>query len=158
VSSNAWPHWEHALAGLVGAPDADPMPTAVASVAKALLSSSGADGPVPSVTVRGASGRWLVLHASRVAGRTDECIAVVIAPATTRAELQPMLAAGYGLTPREAGVLSCLLRGLATKTIAADLDITARPHQVDLCQDRRGTRGQLMATVFRDIHRPAAGG
>jgi DNA-binding CsgD family transcriptional regulator len=80
---------------------------------------------VPSVTVRGASGRWLVLHASRVAGRTDECIAVVIAPATTRAELQPMLAAGYGLTPREAGVLSCLLRGLATKTIAADLGITA---------------------------------
>jgi hypothetical protein len=41
VSSNALPHWEHALAGLVGAPHADPVPTAVASVAKALLSGSG---------------------------------------------------------------------------------------------------------------------
>lgn len=69
-----------------------------------------------------------------------------------------MIARGYSLTPREAETLTLLLRGLASKAIAAQLKVTthtANDHiKAIFTKTSVRTRGELMATVFRDHHAP----
>jgi DNA-binding CsgD family transcriptional regulator len=80
----------------------------------------------------------------------------VIEPASP-AELEPVVAAGYQLTRREAETLTLLLRGLPTKAIAATLRVshhTAHDHvKAIFAKTGVGSRGELMATVFRDYQR-----
>ena len=133
-----------------------PLPLAVLAVARALTDTT--DGArVPRLTVRGASGRWLVLHAAHLASAGHIQVAVVIEPASP-AELEPMIALGYSLTPREAETLTLLLRGLPSKAIAAQLKVTthtANDHiKAIFTKTSVRTRGELMATVFRDHHGP----
>jgi DNA-binding CsgD family transcriptional regulator len=111
---------------------------------------------VPRLTARGASGRWLVLHASHLTSPVGTQVAVVIEPAS-RAELEPVIAAGYLLTRREAETMTLVLRGLPTKSIARTLRVTtntANDH-IKAIFEKTGvsSRGELMATVFRD-HSP----
>lgn len=135
-----------------------PVPVAVLAVARALDDPRHPDR-VPRLTVRAASGRWLVLHASRLhppGGGEGAVVAVVIEPAS-RAELEPVVAAGYRLTAREGETLTLVLRGLPTKTIAASLGVTAHTvnDHIKSIFDKTGvgSRGELMATVFRDYQR-----
>jgi len=136
-------------------PPSRPLPMAVLAVAQALDDLEAADR-VPRLTVRAASGRWLVLHASHLATGTGSQLVVVIEPASP-AELEPVIAAGYQLTPREAETLTLLLRGLPTKAIAATLRVsthTAYDHvKAIFAKTGVGSRGQLMATVFHDYQR-----
>jgi DNA-binding CsgD family transcriptional regulator len=150
----ATPSGERWLADLaaVDHPASRPQPVAVLAVARALAEVETA-GATPRLTVRAASGRWLVLHAAHLTSAQHSQVAVVIEPAS-RAELEPMIAAGYALTAREAETLTLVLRGLATKTIANQLRVTqhtANDH-IKAIYTKTGvnSRGELMATVFRD--------
>jgi DNA-binding CsgD family transcriptional regulator len=105
-----------------------PLPAVVYAVVAALRS----ERPDPSVRVRGASGAWLALHASRLdgtrlAGADAGGVAVVIEPCTPRATVTIRLAA-FGLSPREAEVARLVLRGSSTRAISAALHIS--PHTV----------------------------
>lgn len=138
-------------------PRSQRLPLSVLAVAQALQNvNHGHDAP--RLTVRSASGRTLVLHASRLASPTGTQTAIVIEPAS-RAELEPAIVAAYLLTPREAQVLTLLLRGLPTKQIGATLRITghtANDH-IKSIFDKTGTnsRGGLLATIFHEQPRPA---
>jgi DNA-binding CsgD family transcriptional regulator len=131
-------------------PRSRPVPVAVLAVIHALRS-----GPdelrVPRLTVRGESGRWLVLHAAHLASASASQVAVVIECASP-ADLEPLAAAGFGLTGREAQTLTLVLRGLSTKEIAHSLRITtntANDHiKAIFTKSGVGSRGELMATVF----------
>jgi DNA-binding CsgD family transcriptional regulator len=69
-----------------------------------------------------------------------------------------MIAAAYGLSDRETQVFARVLRGLPTKAIAADMQISA--HTVNdhlkaiFTKTGVSTRGELMTTVFRATGAP----
>ena len=135
------------------------LPVAVLAVVQALDDLARTDR-APRLAVRAASGRWLVLHASHMTSGDRSQLAVVIEPAS-RAELEPIVATGYQLTAREADILALVLRGLPTKAIAASLRISA--HTVNdhikaiFAKTGVASRGELMATVFRDYQTGATG-
>jgi DNA-binding CsgD family transcriptional regulator len=133
---------------------------AVLAVAQALRDVAQREtlsGHVPRLTVRGASGQWLVLHASHLNSPSGTEIAIVIEPAS-RAELEPVIVAGYGLTAREAQIMTLMLRGLRAKKIAATLRVTtntANDHiKAIYAKTGVGSRGELMATIFRNHSGP----
>jgi DNA-binding CsgD family transcriptional regulator len=154
----ATPAGEYWLDDLAAAeqPRSHPLPVALLAVAQALRQVPHR-GHAPRLTARGASGRWLVLHASHLTSPAGSQIAVVIEPAA-RAELEPVIATGYQLTAREAQTMTLLLRGLPTKTIAKTLQVTgntANDHiKAIFAKTGVSSRGELMATVFRDHSAP----
>ncbi|TQM04198.1 LuxR C-terminal-related transcriptional regulator [Pseudonocardia kunmingensis] len=112
-----------------------PLPAVVYAVVAAL----NAGRATPSAHVRGASGRWLAVHASRLggpgtghpadhpAGPTSGRVAVVVEPCAARATV-PIRLAAHGLSARESEVAGLVLRGASTRGIAASLHIS--PHTV----------------------------
>ena len=99
------------------------VPSAIFSVAALVrgLESRGEVAETPKARIKGASGRWLIAHATRLdAPDGERKIAVIIEPA-------PPLEAGaialraYGLTPRELEVAGLVLQGFSTAEIAAKL-------------------------------------
>jgi DNA-binding CsgD family transcriptional regulator len=100
-----------------------PLPAVVYAVVTALHTGR----PDPSARVRAASGTWLAVHASRLAGADAGRVAVVIEPCTPRATVTIRLAA-FGLSRREAEVARLVLRGASTRAISAALHIS--PHTV----------------------------
>lgn len=140
-------------------PRAHALPVAVLAVVRA-LSEKPAAPSVPRVTARAASGKWLILHAATLRRPNwDESvsqIAVVIEPAS-RIELEPLIASGFALTPREAETLTMLLRGMPSKTIANALHITTHTvnDHVKSIYAKTGvnSRGELMTAVFFNQNR-----
>jgi DNA-binding CsgD family transcriptional regulator len=112
------------------------------------------DGPA-KLRVRDRSGRWLVLHASALAGTsaTSGGIAVVIEPAKG-SEIAPIIIEAYGLSPRERDVVRGLARGASTPELAAELFLS--PHTVrDYIKtvfEKVGvsSRGELVAKLFAE--------
>jgi DNA-binding CsgD family transcriptional regulator len=104
---------------------------------------------------RGASGRWLVCHASclrEVDGHPGET-ALVIEPATA-AELAPLIAEVYELSVREREIAELIAHGCGTAEIAERLHLsphTVRDH-IKASFEKLGvsTRGQLVAQLFGD--------
>jgi DNA-binding CsgD family transcriptional regulator len=120
-----------------------PLPVSVYSVAAALTRSDLPQVP-PSARVRAASGGWLDVHASRLAGPPGEQrIAVVIEQADPRSALGIVLAA-YGLSAREREVARLVLRGASTRAISDTLHISANTVQDHLTSvfDKVGVRGR----------------
>ncbi len=79
----------------------------------------------PYLRVRGRSGRWLTLQASRTEpthARPAESM-VIIAPAGPK-EVLRLTAIGYGLSPREQEVVDLVVRGASTKQISRALYIS----------------------------------
>jgi len=79
----------------------------------------------PYLRVRGRSGRWLTLQASRTEPthtRPAESM-VIIAPAGPK-EVLRLTASGYGLSPREQEVVALVVRGASTKQISRALYIS----------------------------------
>lgn len=119
-----------------GEPAYDGLPHAVRAVAE----SARVAGSDATAHVQGASGRWIALHASPAPANrgtaptatgqpTDTAGRVaVIAQAAAAPTIAPLIAAAYGLTPREREVTSLVLQGNATGEIAARLYIS--PHTV----------------------------
>ncbi len=107
---------------------------------------------LPRARIRAPSGRWVVLHASRLEGDVGR-VAVVIEPAAP-AVVAPVVLAAYGLTAREAEVARLVIAGLARKAVAAHLRIslhTVNDH-LKAVYDKVGasSAGQLRSRVFTD--------
>jgi DNA-binding CsgD family transcriptional regulator len=112
----------------------------------------------PYLRVRGRSGRWLTLQASRTEptlARPADSI-VIIAPAGPK-EVLRLTASGYGLSPREQEVVELAVRGASTKEISRALYIseyTVKDHLKNIfgkvgVRGRRGLVKQLyLDTIF----------
>ncbi|MBL0421873.1 helix-turn-helix transcriptional regulator [Ramlibacter sp. AW1] len=154
---------------------------AVASQARAIAAGACTDNHlIASCRVPTRSGRWLVLHGQRLTppgqdgpqeraerkSRTAPSTAalrdggqtcVIVEPACA-AELAPLMVCAYGLTDREQQVTGCVLRGMATKEIAAALGLS--PYTVSdhlrLVFEKVGvtSRTELAALIFSDHYDP----
>jgi DNA-binding CsgD family transcriptional regulator len=132
------------------------LPNAVYAVAARLLAlERGGHTPpdlMPRIRLRTASGRWLVLHASRLrAAGTEGQIAVIFEEARP-AEIAPLIVDAYGLTKREGEITRLVLRGLSTAQVSEELHITpntVRDHFKAIF-DKVGvrSRGELVGQVF----------
>jgi DNA-binding CsgD family transcriptional regulator len=94
-----------------------------------LRATSGPDGEA-AARVRGRSGRWAHVHASRLVGGPAGLVAVVIESAR-ESLTRPLLLHAHALTVREREVVDLVLRGRSTDQIAAMLFLS--PYTV---QDR----------------------
>jgi DNA-binding CsgD family transcriptional regulator len=113
---------------------------------------------MPRVRVQARSGRWLVLHASRLGGRgAPNQTAVVLEPADPTA-VAPLILEAYDLTGREAQVAQLVLQGVSTEEIAATLSISSLTVQQHLKAvfDKTGvrTRRDLVAQIFTQQYLP----
>jgi DNA-binding CsgD family transcriptional regulator len=112
---------------------------------------------IPYVRLRTRAGRWLALHASRLA-RAAEQIAVIIELATPNA-IAPFVLQAYALTAREQDVAMQALRGCSTSEIATQLSISVLTVQQHLKAifGKVGVRSRrdLVAQVFARSYWPA---
>jgi DNA-binding CsgD family transcriptional regulator len=138
------------------------LPDAVYAVAARLLAlERGGHTPpdlMPRTRLRTASGRWLVLHASklRTAG-TEGRIAVIFEEARP-SEIAPLIVDAYGLTKREGEITQLVLRGLSTTEVSQELHITSntvRDHFKAIF-DKVGVRSrrELVGQVFAQHYQP----
>jgi DNA-binding CsgD family transcriptional regulator len=118
----------------------------------------GPDG-LPRLRVRTRTGRWAVLHASRMTTPATDAVAVIIEEPSP-AELAPVLMMAYGLTKQEQSLTALVCRGFATKEIAARLHITPNTVQDHLKSifDKTGvsSRRELVATILQEQYLPRA--
>jgi DNA-binding CsgD family transcriptional regulator len=138
------------------------MPYAVYAVAARLLALERGGGTppdlMPRTRLRTASGRWLVLHASRLqAEETERRIAVIFEEARP-SEIAPLIVDAYGLTKREGEITKLVLRGLSTAEVSRKLFITpntVRDHFKAIF-DKVGVRSrrELVGQVFAQHYQP----
>lgn len=112
---------------------------------------------LPWARVHTRSGRWLVVHASRLAGSDAGQIAIILEPARP-VEVAPLLLAAYGLTPRETQVAKLVLQGWSTEAIADALCVAVLTVQQHLKAvfEKVGVRSrrEFVAQVFAEQYRP----
>jgi DNA-binding CsgD family transcriptional regulator len=138
------------------------LPDAVYAVAARLLAlERGGHTPpnlMPRIRLKTASGRWLVLHASRLrAEGTEERIAVIFEEARP-SDIAPLIVDAYGLTKREGEITQLVLRGLSTAEVSKELHITpntVRDHFKSIF-DKVGVRSrrELVGQVFAQHYQP----
>jgi DNA-binding NarL/FixJ family response regulator len=138
------------------------LPDAVYAVAARLLAlERGGHAPpelMPRLRLRTASGRWLVLHASRLrTGGTEGRMAVIFEEARS-SEIAPLIADAYGLTKRESEITRLVLHGLSTNQVSTELHITpntVRDHFKSIF-DKVGVRSrrELVGQVFAQHYQP----
>jgi DNA-binding CsgD family transcriptional regulator len=137
------PHAVHAVVAQLRAVEAGPL-----------------SAPAPRLRVRGRSGRWLTVHASRLhGGGHGASIAVVIEPAPP-AEVAALIGQGYGLSRRETEVCALTARGLSTAEMAQRLFISAHTVQDHLksifektgARNRRELVGQIFVADYASRH------
>src|SRR5215203_2298246 len=132
------------------------LPGAVYAVATRLLAlEHGGYMPpdlMPRTRLRTASGRWLVLHASRLRTADTEGQIAVIFEEARPSEIAPLIVDAYGLTKREGEITRLVLRGLSTSEVSGELHITpntVRDHFKAIF-DKVGVRSrrELVGQVF----------
>jgi DNA-binding CsgD family transcriptional regulator len=143
-------------------PSSSELPGAIYTVASRLLAiEHGGYMPpdlMPRIRLRTASGRWLVLHASRLrAAGTEGRIAVIFEEARP-SEIAPLMVDAYGLTKREGEITKLVLRGLSTAEVSEELHITpntVRDHFKSIF-DKVGVRSrrELVAGIFAQQYQP----
>jgi DNA-binding CsgD family transcriptional regulator len=156
------PAAEHWLADLSASPaqDAAALPDivyAVASRARRIGSGMAGGNELARARVRTASGRWVVLHGSRL---DDGRAAIIVEPARPP-EIAPLIVDAYGLSERERDVTQLVLQGLSTAEIAGTLFLspyTVQDHLKAIFDkvDVRSRR-QLVATIFFEHYAPRMG-
>jgi DNA-binding CsgD family transcriptional regulator len=118
---------------------------------------------MPKTRLRTASGRWLVLHASRLrAADTEGQIAVIFEEARP-SEIAPLIVDAYGLTKREGEITRLVLRGLSTAEVSGELYITPNTvrNHFKAIFDKTGVRsrrelvGQVLPSSTSRAWRPA---
>jgi DNA-binding CsgD family transcriptional regulator len=137
----------------------DALPAAVYAVAARARAAGHREPSAVQTRARACtrSGRWLVLHATKLNGTPDGTIAVIVEPARAT-EIAPLVVDAYGLSERERQVTQLVLQGLATSEIARTLFISPYTVQQHLKTifDKIGvhSRRDLLARVFSDHYRP----
>jgi DNA-binding CsgD family transcriptional regulator len=133
-----------------------PIWTVLGSLRRALRPDTDRDlNGSPYLRVRGRSGRWLTLQASRTEPthtRPAESV-VIIAPAGPK-EVLRLTAIGYGLSPREQEVVDLAVHGATTKQISQALYIseyTVKDHLSNIF-GKVGVRGRraLVKQLYLD--------
>jgi DNA-binding CsgD family transcriptional regulator len=113
---------------------------------------------MPRVRLRARSGRWLVLHASRLSGLAGPAPIAVILEVAQPLEIAPLIIQAYDLSRREGEIALCVVRGLSTAEIARELHISAHTVQDHLKAifDRVGVRSrrELIASLFAQQYQP----
>jgi DNA-binding CsgD family transcriptional regulator len=139
--------------GFTGEPSRDSLPHALLAVAvRATAAAEDAIARVP-----GASGRWVVLHASATSGAQPGRVAVIVQDAAP-ASIAPLIAAAYELTRRERELIELVLQGYSTSDIAARLFLS--PHTVQehlksiFAKTGVHSRRELVGTVFLRHYQP----
>ncbi|MFG1604844.1 LuxR C-terminal-related transcriptional regulator [Actinoplanes sp. NPDC049265] len=145
----------------IGGPDWRDFPATMtpvhAVVARATAVGQGLDQGPAATRLRAASGRWLVLNASRLHGADGAPgpTAVTVEPARSE-QIAPIIVRAYALTPREQQVTRAVARGLTSPEIAAELFLS--PHTVReylkavFAKVGVAGRGELVAKLFADHH------
>lgn len=123
-------------------------------LARAQAVAAGAEDTPARLRLRDASGRWLVLHASTLAGSDgDQTVAVVVEPAKS-AEIAPIVIDAYGLSRREQDVVRGIAQGLSTPAIAEELFLSAHTVRdyIKSVFEKVGvtSRGELVAKFFAE--------
>lgn len=119
----------------------------------------GASGRRPDARsrLRTRSGRWLVLHGSRLTGGRSPRTAIVIEPAPSP-ETGPIIAQAFGLTERERDVVQQVVSGFSNKEIAVTLGLspyTVGDHLKAAFEKAGvGSRGELIARIFFEQYLP----
>jgi DNA-binding CsgD family transcriptional regulator len=142
-------------------PPSRELPDAVYAVASRLLAAERGGYPLetmPRLRIRTASGRWLVLHASRLRAEGTEGRIAVIFEEARPSEIAPLIVDAYGLTRREGEVTQLVLRGLSSAEISGRLHITpntVRDHFKSIF-DKVGVRSrrELVGQVFAQQYQP----
>jgi DNA-binding CsgD family transcriptional regulator len=134
------------------------LPNAIYAVAARLRSLDPTSTLAPRARLRSAGGRWLVVHASRLASRNgEEAVAIVIEPARP-AEVAPLIAQAYELSERERDVTQLVTQGLSTLEIAARLHISPNTVQDHLkaifAKVGVRSRRELVAQIFAEQYWP----
>jgi DNA-binding CsgD family transcriptional regulator len=138
------------------------LPDAVYAVAARLLAlERGGHTPpdlMPRIRLRTASGRWLVLHASRLRATGAKGQMAVIFEEARTSEIAPLIVDAYGLTRREGEITQLVLRGLSTAEVSEELHITpntVRDHFKAIF-DKVGVRSrrELVGQVFAQHYQP----
>jgi DNA-binding CsgD family transcriptional regulator len=111
------------------------------------------DGPVESAVARLPSkrGGWISVQASRLRGRGQPQVVVLLQPATTQ-EVSSIVLAAHGLTPAQHRVAALVLQGRSTAEIVTTLHISTNTLQEHLRAvfDRFGvgSRRELVAALM----------
>ena len=137
------------------------LPEPVYAVAARLLAVERGGYPpdqMPRLRIRTASGRWLVLHASRLRTADAEGQIAVIFEEARPSEIAPLIVDAYGLTRREGEVTQLVLRGLSTAEVSGQLHITpntVRDHFKSIF-DKVGVRSrrELVGQIFAQQYQP----
>ncbi len=139
-------------------PGRSELPLAVYAAASRLTWIEKGAAPLPmsaTVQLRGRSGRWLSLHASRLRGSPLPTIGIVIEP-TPAAQVSSVLLRAYGRTDAQSRVVALVMRGHSTREIVAELHISANTVQehVTAAFDKFGVRSrrELVAAVMSGRH------
>jgi DNA-binding CsgD family transcriptional regulator len=133
------------------------VPTPIyALVERARAVVAGLETAPARLRMRDRSGRWLVLHASALAGpgTPDPSAVAVVIEAAKSSEIAPIIIEAYSLTAREREVVGAIARGGSTAEIAAELYLsphTVRDH-VKTVFEKVGvsSRGELVARLFAE--------
>ncbi len=158
----ATPAAEAWLAEMSDWPRTGELPESILSVAVRLqaLEQAGEDAAeaMPRIRLRTRQGRWLMLHASRLAGGEAVGQIAVIFELARPAEVAPLLLAAYALTPRETEVAQLVLQGWSTEAIVDELCISALTVQQHLKSVFEKacvrSRRELVAQVFHQQYAP----
>jgi DNA-binding CsgD family transcriptional regulator len=143
-------------------PSSTELPEAVYAVAARLLALEHGGhtppDPIPRTRLRTASGRWLVLHASRLRAQDTEGRIAIIFEEARPSEIAPLIVDAYGLTKREGEITKLVLRGLSTTEVSEELHITpntVRDHFKAIF-DKVGVRSrrELVGQVFSQQYQP----
>jgi hypothetical protein len=130
------------------------LPSEIHALAARLRRPDAIDAEPPRLTVRTRSGRWAVLHASRLPTEAATAIGV-ISEEPPPSDLAAVLMKAHGLTLQEQALATLICRGLSTRQLADRLHNTP-PHRPGASQGRFRQDRRAQPTRTRRSGPPAA--